>query len=146
MFRRALPGDSIMNPNGLYIPGIRRIVFGRHGRGRAGDLAFRAALIMLLLAVFLPLAQAQVSASIKGNVTDASGAAVPAVTVIVKNIETGAIRSGVTDDAGRYLVLSLHVGEYEVRVSKTGFQEAIRSGIYLVVGQEASIDVQLQIG
>jgi hypothetical protein len=101
---------------------------------------------MLLLAVFLPLAQAQVSASIKGNVTDASGAAVPAVTVTVKNIETGAIRSGVTDDAGRYLVVSLHVGEYEVRVSKTGFQDAIRSGIYLVVGQEASIDLQLQIG
>jgi hypothetical protein len=101
---------------------------------------------MLLLAAFLRPAQAQVSASIKGNVMDASGAAVPAVTVTVKNIETGATRSSVTDDAGRYLVVSLHVGEYEVRVSKTGFQDAIRSGIYLVVGQEASIDLQLQIG
>src|SRR5258708_25561182 len=127
--------DSIMNPNGLHIPGIPRIVFGRYRRGRAGDLAFRAALIMLLLAVFLPLAQAQVSASIKGNVSDASGAAVPAVTVTVKNIETGAIRSGVTDDAGRYLVVSLHVGEYEVRVSKTGCQDAIRSASYLVDGR-----------
>src|SRR5258707_5373240 len=135
-----------MNPNGLYIPGIPRIVFGRYRRGGGGDVVFFAGLMMLLLAVFLPLAQAQVSASIKGNVSDASGAAVPAVTVTVKNIETGAIRSGVTDDAGRYLVVSLHVGEYEVRVSKTGFQDAIRSGIYLVVGQEASIDLQLQIG
>ncbi len=134
-----------MNPNRLCIP-ARRTVFNRHVWGRAGHFVFRAALLMLLLAAFLRPAQAQVSASIKGNVMDASGAAVPAVTVTVKNIETGAIRSSVTDDAGRYLVVSLHVGEYQVRVSKTGFQDAIRSGIYLVVGQEASIDLQLQIG
>jgi hypothetical protein len=101
---------------------------------------------VLLLAAFLPLAQAQVSASIKGNVLDASGAAVPGVTVTVKNVETGAIRSSVTDGAGRYLVLALHVGEYEVRVGKTGFRDAVRSGIFLVVGQEASVDLQLQIG
>jgi hypothetical protein len=101
---------------------------------------------MLLVVAFLRPAQAQVSASIKGNVMDASGAAVPAVTVTVKNIETGAIRSSVTDDAGRYLVVALHVGEYEVRVTKTGFRDAIRSGIFLVVGQEASVDLQLQVG
>src|SRR5712671_1006878 len=134
-----------MNPNRLCIA-ARRTVCNRHGWGRAGHFVFRAALLMLLLAAFMRPAQAQVAASIKGNVMDASGAAVPAVTVTVKNIETGAIRSGVTDDAGRYLVVSLPVGEYEVRVSKTGFQDAIRSGIYLVVGQEASIDLQLQIG
>jgi hypothetical protein len=135
-----------MNPNRLYIPGIGRTVFGRYRRGHAGDLAFRAALMVLLLAAFLPLAQAQVSASIKGNVMDASGAAVPGVTVTVKNVETGAIRSSVTDGAGRYLVVALHIGEYEVRVSKTGFRDAIRSGIFLVVGQEASVELQLQIG
>ena len=134
-----------MNANRLCIP-ARRTVCNRRVWGRTGHFVFRAALAVLLLAAFLRPAQAQVSASIKGNVMDASGAAVPAVTVTVKNIETGAIRSSVTDDAGRYLVVSLHVGEYEVRVSKTGFQDAIRSGIYLVVGQEASIDLQLQIG
>src|SRR5882724_3123634 len=135
-----------MNLNRLYFPATRRTVFGRYRRGPAGDLAFRAALVMLLVVAFLRPAQAQVSASIKGNVMDASGAAVPAVTVTVKNIETGAIRSSVTDDAGRYLVVALHVGEYEVRVSKTGFRDAIRSGIFLVVGQEASVDLQLQVG
>ena len=135
-----------MNPNRLYILRVARTVFGRYRRGPAGDLGFRAAVLLLLLAAFLPLAQAQVSASIKGHLTDASGAAVPGVTVTVKNVETGAIRSSVTDDAGRYLVVALHVGEYEVRVSKTGFRDAVRSGIFLVVGQEASVDLQLQIG
>jgi hypothetical protein len=66
--------------------------------------------------------------------------------VKTKNLETGAIRSGITDDAGRYLVLALPVGEYEVRVTKPGFQDAIRSGIHLVVGEEAIVDLQLQVG
>ncbi|HLX69920.1 MAG TPA: carboxypeptidase-like regulatory domain-containing protein, partial [Verrucomicrobiae bacterium] len=94
----------------------------------------------------LPVTQAQVAASVTGNVTDPSGAPVGSAQVTVKNTETGAIRSSNTDDAGHYQVLSLPVGEYEVSVSKTGFQEAIRSGIQLVVGQEANVDLGLHVG
>jgi hypothetical protein len=101
---------------------------------------------LFLLLSCLPSAHGQVSASIKGVVTDPSGAPVPAATVKAKNLETGAIRSSITDDAGRYLVLSLPVGEYEVRITKPGFQDAIRSGINLVVSQEANVDLRLQVG
>src|SRR5260370_41840642 len=83
----------------------------------------------------LPSARAQVSASIKGIVTDPSGAPVPAATVTTTNTETGATRSAITDDAGRYQIVWLAVGEYELTVIENGFQEAIRSGIHLVVGQ-----------
>ncbi len=105
---------------------------------------------LTLLALFtmlsgLPSACAQVSASIKGIVTDPSGAPVPAATVTTKNTETGAARSAITDDAGRYQIVWLAVGQYEVAVTKPGFQEAIRSGIRLVVGQEASVDLKLQV-
>src|SRR5712664_3859935 len=105
---------------------------------------------LTLLALFtmlsgLPSARAQVSASIKGIVTDPSGAPVPAATVTTKNTETGAARSAITDDAGRYQIVWLAVGQYEVAVTKPGFQEAIRSGIRLVVGQEASVDLKLQV-
>ncbi len=55
-------------------------------------------------------------------------------------------RTTTTDDAGRYWVLSLAPGDYEVRVTKQSFQEAVRSGIHLVVGQEASVDMALKIG
>src|SRR5207245_10224256 len=75
-----------------------------------------------------------------------SGAGVPAARGTAKNTETGAVRTTVTDDAGRYQVLSLPVGEYEVRVAKQGFQEEIRSGIHLAVGQEASMDMILHLG
>jgi hypothetical protein len=108
--------------------------------------AWRTALMTLLLAGLVPITHAQVSASIKGMVTDASGAAVSGATVNARDVETGTMRSSVADDSGRYLLLALPVGEYEVRVAKAGFQDAIRRGIYLVVGQEANVDLQLQIG
>ena len=105
-----------------------------------------ATLAVVLVAIWSPAGLAQVSASIRGVVTDASGAAVTSATVTTKNLETGAIRISVTGDAGRYLVLALPIGEYEVRVARAGFRDAIRSGIHLVVAQEASVDLQLQVG
>ena len=91
-------------------------------------------------------ARAQVSASISGVVTDPSGAAVPSANVTAKNLETDVLRNTVTDKAGHYQMLALPVGEYEIRVSKNGFQEPIRSGIHLAVGQEAGVDLTLQVG
>jgi len=89
--------------------------------------------------------RAQVPSSIKGVVTDLSGAPVPAATVTTKNTETGAARSASTDEEGRYQIVWLPVGQYQVAVSKAGFEEAIRSGIRLVVGQEARVDLRLQV-
>jgi hypothetical protein len=106
-------------------------------------------LVVLLFSLLLsaaPSLPAQVSASITGVIADTSGARVPSAAITVKNLETGAIRSTATDDAGRYQVLALPVSEYEISVSKAGFQEQIRSGIHLVVGQEAVVDLMLQVG
>jgi Carboxypeptidase regulatory-like domain len=99
----------------------------------------------LLILLCLPSARAQVSASISGVVSDPSGAAVPSATVITRNLETEVVRTTTTDEAGRYLVVALLVGVYEVKVSKSGFQDSTRSGIQLNVGQEASIDVRLAV-
>src|SRR5712664_2829844 len=115
--------------------------------GRSNWARHRLTLLTLFIVLScLPSVRAQISASIKGIVTDSSGSPVPSATVKTKNIETGATRNGLTDDAGRYLVLSLPIGEYEVRVTKPGFQDAIRSGIHLVVSEEASVDIRLQVG
>ncbi len=114
-------------------------------KSRFGGLLVLALSLGLMLAC-MPLARAQVSASIIGVVTDLSGRPVPSATVTTKNLETGAIRSSLTDDAGRYLVLSLPVGEYEVSVRKANFQDTLRTGIHLVVGEEASVDLRLQLG
>jgi hypothetical protein len=93
-----------------------------------------------------PTVQAQVSAAISGRVTDPAGATVSGAVIMAKNVETGETRSTVTDTVGLYWVPSLAVGEYEVHVTKQGFQEQVRGGIHLAVGQEASVDVALKIG
>lgn len=107
--------------------------------------ASRHLVLLTLLAMPVGTAHAQISASIKGIVMDSSGAPVPSSTVNAKNLETGATRTTSTDEAGRYVLLGLPVSEYEVSVTKTGFREAVRSGIRLVVGQEASVNVTLQV-
>ena len=104
----------------------------------------RHLLSVLLILICISSARAQVSASISGVVTDPSGAAVPSGNVTAKNLETDVLRSSLTDNAGHYLILALPVGEYEVRASKTGFQDSTRTGIQLNLNQEATIDLRPQ--
>ena len=92
------------------------------------------------------LAFAQVTGAISGHIEDASGAAVAGAIITVKNLETGVNRTVTTDDAGVYRAVSLPVGSQEVRVEKAGFQTAVRTGINLVVGQEAVVNLKLEVG
>ena len=113
------------------------------------DIRFRSLLMLGCLFSFLAFAsqsQAQVSAAISGRVTDPTGSLVSGATVTANNLETQAVRSTVTDEAGRYSILYLAVGVYEVGISKQGFQVGVRTGIHLAVGQEAVVDMALRLG
>jgi hypothetical protein len=135
-----------MNLNWLSAVEPNSLADNRRCASRSNRARHRLTLLPLFMILScLPEARAQVSASIGGIVTDPSGAPVPAATVTTKNTETGAARSAITDDAGRYQIVWLGVGQYEARVVKAGFQEAIRSGIRLVVGQEAIVNLKLQV-
>ena len=91
--------------------------------------------------------QAQVvGASIWGTVKDSSGDGIPAASVTVKNLETGAARKLVTDDSGRYVAPSIAVGRYEVTADKEGFSSQVKTGIDLVVGQTSTVDLTLPVG
>ena len=89
---------------------------------------------------------AQVSAVLSGTVMDQSGAAVPYVAVTAKNGETGAVRGVNADSEGHYQFFSLPPGEYEINGAKSGFAPAVRTGIQLVVGQQATVDLSLKLG
>src|SRR5690242_11049823 len=101
---------------------------------------------LLFSYVCVPFSAAQVSASLSGQITDPSGAAVFAASVTAKNLDTEISRAVPTDQSGRYRFVALPVGPYEVRVTKEGFAEGIRSGIRLVIGQDATVDVGLRVG
>ena len=106
--------------------------------------------MILLLIVLMALSPmpgwAQVSAAISGHVQDTSGSPVVNATVTVQSLETGATRVAFTDEAGNFRTLSLPLGAQEVKVEKAGFKTVVRNGINLEVGQEATVNVRLEVG
>jgi carboxypeptidase family protein len=113
---------------------------------KAGWGVFRVFLMGLLFLANSHFASAQVSASITGRIEDASGAAIPEAAVAVTSQETGVTRTVTADAAGNYRVLSLPVGRYEVKAEKAGFKAAVQAGINLVVGQQAVLNLKLEVG
>jgi len=101
--------------------------------------------VLLFLALATPC-RAQVSASISGKVEDASHGAVGGAIVTVRSLETGATRSAVTDEDGTYRVSSLSLGPQDIKVEKRGFKTQVRTGVNLTVGQEATVNFQLEVG
>jgi hypothetical protein len=114
--------------------------------GGLGEVLRFGTLVLALWASLAITSFAQGEASIQGTVTDTSGGAIPGVAIRIKNLETGAERNQVTDEAGRYDAASLPVGRYEVRAEKSGFRSEEKSGISLVLGQRESVDLVLQVG
>jgi len=107
---------------------------------------FRFACSVLFCCLSVSFSIAQVSAKLSGVITDPSGAAVSGATVTGKSVDTGVSRAASTDSSGRYTFFALPVGLYEVRVTKDGFAEGIRSGLRLAVGQDAKVDLTLRVG
>jgi hypothetical protein len=111
---------------------------------------FRAALegvltaLALCISVFAPAADAQTSASISGVVRDQSGGVIAGAVVTVRNLETMATRTTTSQSDGRYLVLALSSGPYDVSVTYPGFK-AFRQPVHLSVDQEAHVDLELYV-
>lgn len=87
-----------------------------------------------------------VGSSLSGTVTDETGTGLPGAAVSIKNLETGAERKLVTDDSGRYSAPSIAIGRYQVAASKEGFTSQVKTGIDLVVGQSAVVELTLPLG
>jgi len=84
-----------------------------------------------------------VGGSINGVVHDKTGAALQGVTVTVRQIETGATRTLITDGDGRFSAPSLPVGNYTVSAKSEGFATDERGGISLAVAQSLQLNFVL---
>src|SRR5580692_3856773 len=91
------------------------------------------------------LAFSQATTSLRGHVTDMSGAVVPGVQVKLTLTATGVTRQGVTDSSGEYQFLQLAPGQYALTVSGEGFTTTEKTGMNLLVGQPATMDVALTV-
>ncbi len=101
--------------------------------------AFLVAVVLLL-----PFAgYAQEQAVLTGTVTDSTGAVLPGVTVTATHEATGNVFVGVTDGTGTYR-MPVRVGAYRMTAELQGFTTVQRTGVELLVGQTASINVQMK--
>jgi hypothetical protein len=104
----------------------------------------QAILILIVLSVF-GFSQAGTS-SITGNVTDATGSAIPGVGITVINQDTGVRLETVSNEAGAYRFASLPPGAYRVEAELPGFNRLSRGPVTLLVSQTLPLDLQLQVG
>jgi hypothetical protein len=111
-------------------------------------LRLPAALFACLLAApSIGKLQAQVLyGALVGNVTDASGAAVPDAVVAIVHRETNQGRASATNDAGAFSFPTVPSGTYDLKVSKPGFQSMNRGGIEVRINEIARVNFAMQIG
>jgi hypothetical protein len=88
----------------------------------------------------------QITASIRGNVVDASGGVVGGASVTATQVETGFARAVQTDSAGEFVFVELPVGGYRLEVEAKGFQKFVQEGITLHVNQTANVAARLAVG
>ena len=99
--------------------------------------------VLLIAAVLLlPVAAFAQEAVLSGTVTDSSGAVLPGVTVTASNDATGNKFVGVTDERGTYRI-PVRIGMYQITAELQGFSTAARGGVQMLVGQTATLNLQL---
>ena len=102
-------------------------------------------LLVLTFAQAASWALAQSGAgSIQGQVTDPSGAAIPAITVVA--VAAGGARYQVqTNEEGRYIFPRLAVGTYDIQIQLKGFAPFEKAGVVVVTGKTETVDARLAV-
>ena len=86
------------------------------------------------------------SGSITGQVTDASGAAVPNASVTLINKSLGTNRTITSNGQGEYTFDDVQIGTYEVDVTSTGFRTFAATGVVVNVATATRTDAHLAAG
>jgi hypothetical protein len=90
-------------------------------------------------------AQGATTGSLTGVITDAQGGVLPGAAVLATHTPTGTTYDGVTDAQGRYSLLNVRVGPYNVTVSMGGFKPETQLGIDVRLGEQKKVDFTLQL-
>jgi hypothetical protein len=109
----------------------------------------RFGLPMILLSLCLPTLQGiaqTVTGTIRGTITDPSGAIVSGATVTATNAASAVATATKTNDAGEYSIRFLQIGQYKITVVAQGFATTNYGPFALEIDQTAKIDIPLRIG
>ncbi|MGH9203186.1 MAG: carboxypeptidase regulatory-like domain-containing protein, partial [Vicinamibacterales bacterium] len=85
--------------------------------------------------------------SLRGTVTDASGAVLPGVTVELNSrAQIGGMQTVTTDRNGQYRFQNLSPGEYSMKVALDGFKSVVREGLRVEVSRTFDVNFSLEVG
>jgi outer membrane receptor protein involved in Fe transport len=111
----------------------------------AGRLALRLGVTVVLASLpVLAFAQTE-SGKITGSVTDQSGGVLPGASVTLKNVNTNATRSAVSDAGGNFTFSNLLPGPFELTVELAGFTTK-QYKTTVSVGATVRVDARLEVG
>jgi hypothetical protein len=91
-------------------------------------------------------AYSQATASLRGTITDPSGAVIPDATVTIKSADNGATRRSATDPNGDYSFLQVAPGSYKLIAEKAGFATMTKAEIPLLVNTPVTLDLKMSLG
>jgi hypothetical protein len=108
-----------------------------------------ASTILFLLASILTnapalFAQASYQAQVRGNVIDATGAAIPNATITITETGTNISQTAKTDRSGTYILRALRPSTYSIRAEAPGFAVVQQRGVVLAVDQETSLNFTMR--
>jgi hypothetical protein len=103
-------------------------------------------LLAFTLVCTIPANADELYASIRGTVTDQSGAVMPEVSVTATNVATGVSKIVACNKDGAFAFLQLAVGDYSVKIERSGFKTFKASGIHLDVNQVYTLNPRMELG
>ena len=102
--------------------------------------------VLVIFTVGLVAVKAQVTtSSISGTALDENGSGLPGTTIQAVHTPSGTKYGTISLATGRFTLPNMRIGgPYEIVISFVGFQDATYSDIYLRLGEEFSLNVQMQ--
>ena len=103
-------------------------------------------LIVLLAALALHTWGQVNRGTIRGTVSDPSGAVVAGAKVTAIHVASGVSASTVSTGAGNYSVQALPAGVYQVEAEAPGFKKLARENVRVEIGVIVGLDLPLEVG
>jgi hypothetical protein len=114
---------------------------------KPSNYTFALTAVLALIAAIAPSIYAQNNyGTVRGRVTDDSGAVIPDASVILTNDGTEIARTTRTNPAGDYFFTAVEPGTYTVVISAENFKKTEHNGIIVDLEQTATIDEKLAVG
>ena len=153
-FRARPRNDDERSDGGVFFRGIPEagkpdvtVNFAAGGLHRSKKMPSRLWVILIMLCTAPAILWGQAATtSLKGTVSDSTGALIPNAQVVLTNVSLGTSQTVKTGGQGQYEFQFLAPGTYNLTVSAPGFRSYTRSRLQLLVSLPATANVQLQLG